>query len=178
MKFTMIVAASIAALSLAGCGEYTPTSDQQASAEQAQVTSEAQQQVGLPRVANFTEKKLATKIMEMRDNPNLLTYAYLQGMDGKLRCFGKGVGFGIPYSTQISNPQRVLRASEYPGTGPGGTIAQAEPNGLFMPAGADATWYMLIDPKTKQATPTYVEPHLTVSTFPLTGPSVAEPCQA
>lgn len=168
MKTSIIALAACAAL--AAC--QAPTTDDKASAEQERITQEAQQQVGLPRVANFTEKKLATKIMEMRDDPNLLTYAYLQGIDGKLRCFGKGIGFGIPYAVQLTNPQRAL--SSYHDTA---VIDQADPNGLFMPGGADATWYMLIDPKTGKATPTYVEPHLTVATFPLTGPSVAEACE-
>lgn len=164
--------AAAACVLLAACQNPTPSSDAKATSDQEKVTDEAYQQVGLPRITNFNEKKLATKIMEMRDNPNLVTYAYLQGMDGKLRCFGKGLGFGLPYGVQLTNPEKVVQnySESY------GTLPQSETNGLFPPSSVDATWYMLIDPKTGHAAPAYVEPHLTISTFPMNGPSVAEPC--
>ena len=55
-------------------------------------------------------------------------------------------------------------------------MPQAEPNGLYMPPDAEATWVMLINPANGEAVPTYVEPRITVSTFKLTGPAVSQPC--
>lgn len=171
MKIAIIFACALA-LTLSACGEYTPSAEAKDAAATEQLQAEASSQIGMPRVSNFTEKRLATKLAEMRDKPNLLTYAYVQGMDGMLRCFGKGVGFGIPYSTQITNPQKVAVHDSY-GIA---TTPQAEPNGLYMPENASATWYMLIDASTGEANPVYVEPNLTVSTKPLTGPAIAAPC--
>jgi hypothetical protein len=175
MKSQIVIAASLFAL--AGCTPPAPPSaERRATAETDRLQAEAHSQIGLPRINNFTEKRLATKLSELRDKPNLLTYAYVQGMDGMLRCFGKGVGFGIPYATQITNPSKVedLCSSSYCPE----VLPQAEPNGLYMPESASATWYMLIDPKSGEASPVYVEPNLTVSTKPLTGPAVAAPCAA
>lgn len=167
-----IAVAGLAAVSLAACQQQVSSDAEYADRVATEkLQAEANAQVGMPRVQNFTEKRLATKLAELRDKPNLLTYAYVQGMDGKLTCFGKGIGFGIPYSTQITNPQKADGSSYgyY-------TLPQAEPNGLYMPESATATWYMLIDPATGEASPVYVEPNLTVSTRPLTGPSVSAPC--
>jgi hypothetical protein len=164
--------ACVAAVALTACyGAPPATAVETDRAETNRLQNEAASQVGLPRVQNFTEKRLATKLAELRDKPNLLTYAYVQGIDGKLTCFGKGIGFGIPYSTQITNPQTI--EDRYEGDV---AIPQAEPNGLYMPDSAAATWYMLIDPATGEASPIYVEPSLTVSTRPLTGPAVSVPC--
>lgn len=173
MKLSPI--AVIVALGLAACNaQPTPSAEAQATAETNRLQGEAQSKIGLPRINSFTEKRLATKLAELRDKPDLLTYAYVQGMDGLLRCFGKGIGFGLPYSTQITNPQKIAeRRIDY-----GYAITpQAEPNGLYMPESASATWYMLVDPATGEASPVYVEPNLTVSTRPLTGPAVAAPCK-
>jgi len=47
------------------------------------------------------------------------------------------------------------------------TVPQADPNGLYMPQGLSATWLLMVDPKTKQARPVYVEPEIVVSPFKL-----------
>ena len=46
-------------------------------------------------------------------------------------------------------------------------VPQADPNGLFMPTGLSATWLMMIDPKTHEPRPVYIEPEIIVSPFPL-----------
>ena len=46
-------------------------------------------------------------------------------------------------------------------------MPQADPNGLFMPNSADGTWLMMINPKTGDVHPTYCEPRVLVSAFPL-----------
>lgn len=167
----LITTAALAAVALSGCGEVAPTAEEKATKETNRLQGEAHSQVGLPRVQNFTEKRLATRLVELRDKPDLLTYAYVQNLDGRLLCLGKGIGFGIPYSTQVTNPQKI--EDRYEGDV---AIPQAEPNGLYMPESAAATWFMLIDPATGKAEPVYVEPALTVSVTPLTGPAVAAPC--
>lgn len=165
-----IAISAVACLALAACGSPTPSAEQNDTKATERLQAEAQAVVGLPRIQAFTEKRLATKLAELRDKPNLLTYTYLLGMDGRLRCLGRSVGFGIPYSTQITNPQKA-------GGGSYGyfTLPQAEPNGLYMPESAAATWVMLIDAK-GEAQPTYIESDVTVSTTALTGPAIAAPC--
>lgn len=165
-----------AILALAACHEIpdSPSGEQKDRAQTKQLQAEAANEVGLPTIANFTEKKLAVKLMELRDQPNLATYTYVQGMDGRLICLGRSIGYGLPYATQITNPMTVERHDgEY--NGGNVVIPQPDPNTLYSPASADATWVMLVG-KDGQAKATYVEPKITVTLESLHGPAVAAPC--
>lgn len=135
---------------------------------------EANAQIGMPAIKNFQERKLAKMIFELRDQENLKTYAYIVNhMTGELVFIGECIGFGLPYSVQYTNPEKVWMENEVYGNGMssyndvGGTIPQADPNGLFMPQGLSATWLMMIDPETKEPRPVYVEPEIIVSPFKL-----------
>lgn len=128
--------------------------------QQEQLSAEANRQVGMPAITNFQERKLAKMIMELRDQNDLVCYAYIKSeYTGKLVYLGKCIGFGLPYSVQFTNPMRY----EYQGA----TLPQADPNGLFMPESAAATWVMLIDPSTNEPSPCYIESDVLISPFPL-----------
>jgi len=120
-----------------------------------QLLKEVNSQIGLPAIKNFQEKKLAKMIFELRDQENLVTYVYLQNLNGSLVFIGKAIGFGLPYSVQYTNPQQS------------GGRPQADPNGLYMPQGLSATWVMMIDPHTGKGRPVYIEPNVIISPFPL-----------
>jgi hypothetical protein len=125
---------------------------------------EAHAQVGMPAIHNFQERKLVKMLLEIRDKENIITYAYIVAkMTGKLVYLGKCIGYGIPYSAQFSNPEKLV--SEY--SVKSQKIPQPEPNGIFVPDGLSATWLMLIDKKTGKARPVYIEPSIIVSPFPL-----------
>ena len=126
---------------------------------------QAIEQVGMPAIVNFAEKRMMKDILEMRDR-NIPTTTYIVDMNGKLHKICDSMGFGLPYATQYTNPQRALRYSELPEHG-NLALPQADPNGLYSPASADGTWVQCIDPKTKKATVLYIEPHVIVSPFPL-----------
>lgn len=175
-RFLIPILAAAAAIFASGCLPDQPVSaERQQQHEVDQELAQANAQVGIAHPTNFTEKALANKIIDLRDTPNLATYTYLQGMDGKLRCLGRSIGFGLPYSTQTTNPEKQVEA-RYSYHDQTVVLPQAEPNGLYMPPSADATWVLLVNEKTGEAAPTYVEPHITVSTFPMTGPAVSAPC--
>lgn len=126
------------------------------------MAAEAASQVGMPGVVNFQEKRTVKMLYELRDNPNFRTFTYVRDLNGVLHKLCDSTGFGIPYATQFSNPQRMV------GDGHGvATLPQAEPNGLFMPASAEATWVMCLDPSDKKVKPVYVEDRITASPFPL-----------
>lgn len=161
-----------------GCsGDVKPTSDQVITKQQESNLANAARDVGMPAIVNYTEKHLVKQLYEMRDDPKLVTYTYLQGIDGRLTCLGTSIGYGIPYAVQFSNPQKQERPAyayhEYQSV----VIDQAEPNGLYPPSSTAGTWVFLYNPETKQGEPTYVEPNVTVSRFKLTGPSVSKECQ-
>ena len=163
IKMKKILFASLIALSLVSCMDFKPSADEIDRQKQEKLLQEGQKETGMPAIHNFQEKKLLKQIYELRDNEKIVNYAYLYNeMQGKLVFLGKCIGYGIPYSTQYSNPEKVVQ--EYSQSF--GALPQAEPNGLFMPSSSDGTWLMLID-KEGSPHPVYIEPKVIVSPFPL-----------
>ncbi len=165
----VLVAILIPALTMGGCdAAVTPSNaDQRQRKATAEAMAEADRQIGMPAITNFQERRLAKQIFELRDQENLTTYAYIVNhMTGDLVYIGQCVGFGLPYSVQYTNPERVAHQMEYNG-GSFGTLPQPDPNGLFMPQGLSATWLMMVDPRTSEVRPVYVEPEIVVSPFKL-----------
>ena len=125
--------------------------------------SESHRQVGMPKITNFQEKRVAKAVMEECDREDLICYAYLyNAFKGQLVFIGRCQGYGVPYSVQYTNPERPLRP-DYADTA---TIPQPDPSGLFKPQGLSATWLMMID-KDGKSRPVYIEPSIIVSPFPL-----------
>jgi len=157
---------------LASCGE-SSSADADADADMQKKTEqsmqEANRQVGMPAMVNYQEKKNLKWIYELCDKEDFICHAYLfNTMTGQVgQYLGECIGYGIPYSTQFSNPERVAKYSETPATGSNITLPQPEPNGLFKPEGLSATWLIMIDPETKEPRPVYVEPEIIVSPFKL-----------
>lgn len=136
----------------AGC-EIDSTSQERMNQED--LMREAGNQVGMPNISNFFEKKLAKKIFELRDDSNLITYAYTQNMDGKYVYLGTCIGYGLPYSTQYTNPEKYEHS--------GVTLPQADPNGLYSSDGLSATWLVLLDEETGEQSIIYAEPEIVVT---------------
>ena len=162
MRTLILTVAVLAATLLSSCDRTESSSEKEAAA-----TEKAMQEqiatVGMPAIKNWQEKKLAKMIFELRDQEDLITYAYIVNLNGQLIFLGKCIGYGLPYSTQYTNPMRTH--SSY--SGGYEILPQADPNGLYMPEGLSATWLMLIDPKTGDPRPVYIEPEIIVSPFPL-----------
>lgn len=134
--------------------------------QQEQMTMEATQQTGMPAIKNFNERKMAKMLFELRDQANLPTTTYLwseyQGVTKKL-C--NSFGYGLPYAVQYTNPEKVAASAHSYGYA---ILPQADPNGLFMPDSADATWIMCQNPAVpSDVRPVYVEPKIIVSPFTL-----------
>lgn len=145
---------------LAACDQ-TPTSTQIERRAQEEMSKRGVESVGFPAVNNFAEKRMMKDILELRDQMKP-TYTYIMDMNGRPHKICDSLGYGLPYATQYTNPQRTT--SDGHGIV---TIPQADPNGLFSPAGADGTWIMCVNPKTKKVEPQYIEPRVLVMTYPL-----------
>ena len=169
---TTVLAFIIVCVVLVGCrpqGEIQ-SSDQVQQAQQEVLMREATSQTGMPAIKNFRERKLLKEILELRDQEGLTTYTYLWNeFNGRLVFLGESIGYGIPYSTQFTAPEKLVW-----GKGPESeyrynmhNIPQAEPNGLFSPGSAEGTWVLLKDPNGKDVRPVYVEPRILVSPFRL-----------
>jgi hypothetical protein len=150
-----------ASLLLAGCGPPdVPVSDTTQARLQEQAAKEANAQVGMPGITNFTEKKMVRMLYELRDK-NISTFSYVMDINGGLWHLCDSIGFGLPYGVQFTNPEKIVgqQNSNYYYHG---LLPQAEPNGLFMPPTAEGTWVMCAAPGGK-IDPVYVEPRVITS---------------
>ena len=159
---------------LISCNEgQVPSADIDVQIQQEQQMREANAQTGLPAIVNFQEKKMLKMLYELRDQENLICHAYLfNQMNGEIgQYLGKCIGYGLPASTQYSNPMKLVDGEKmlerYADGNAIQPLPQAEPNGLFMPEGLSATWLMMIDPETNEPRPVYIEPLIIVSPFKL-----------
>lgn len=88
------------------------------------------------------ERWLAFKMIEIRNKSVKVAYAYqfvptANGLQTVFIC--ETLGYPIPYAVQTTNPQRIewiARGGNYSLV----TLDNPEPNMLYMPASADATW--------------------------------------
>lgn len=171
MRIALLIVALATLFLIVGCD--APTSDDTQRQQQEKILAEGTSQIGMPAIKNFRERKMAKDILELRDQEGLITYTYMENMNptpikgktalgGKLTYVGESVGYGLPYATQFTNPQKVDRSSSSYAV-----IAQADPNGLFSPASAEGTWVLLKDPNGVTTKPVYIEPRIVVSPFKL-----------
>ena len=163
-----IALASIAVLgvTLTGCIEVTPSSDEVQQEQQERILQEGNAQTGMPAIKNFRERKLLKQIIEMRDQDGLVTYTYtVPETTGRPVFLCNSIGYGLPAATQYTNPQKIENPPSIAGYY---VMPQADPNGLFSPSSAEGTWVMCTDPSGSGKTrPVYVEPRVIVSPFKL-----------
>jgi hypothetical protein len=146
---------------IAGCNFDTAEEAQQKQTEE--TLKEINTEIGFPNISNFQQKKLMKMIYELCDKEDLICYAYLKSdYSGELVFLGKCIGYGVPFSAQYTNPMKT-NGNYHDST----ALPQADPNGLYMPTSSSATWLMMIDPKTNEPRPVYIEPEILVSPFKL-----------
>ena len=160
MKKLLIILITLTVIFIIGCEKTNDTIQRE---QTEQLLGEAQRQIGMPNIVNFQQRKLMKMIYELCDKEDLICYAYIKSdYRGELIFIGKCLGYGIPFSAQYTNPEKITKNfSGY------FVLPQADPNGLFMPTSSSATWLMMIDPKTNKPRPVYIEPKIVVSPFKL-----------
>lgn len=154
-------------MSNSGCDETKMSSDEELQVKTENSLKESNRQIGIPSIINFQEKKNLKWIYELCDQEDVICHVYLMNeMNGTIgQYLGKCIGYGIPYSTQFSNPIKTV--DTWQANGFIEQLPQPEPNGLFKPEGLSATWLIMIDPESGKPRPVYVEPSIIVSPFKL-----------
>jgi len=154
-----------ATLALAGCNDIPQSSDTIQNQKQEELSKQSVESVGLPAIHNFQEKRIFKDILELRDQPNLVTYTYILDLNGRPHKICDSIGYGLPYATQYTSPQKLVSSwNNDHGRIP---MPQADPNGLFSPVSADGTWVLCKVPGKDNVKPVYIEPHVIVSPFPV-----------
>jgi hypothetical protein len=141
-------------------GDTRTNADKKQDDMQETLANEAQRQVGMPGITNFTERKIVRKLYELRDQ-EIATFTYIPDLNGRLWHLCDSIGYGLPYGVQFTNPHRPL----HPNFSSSSMQDQPEPNALFMPSTAEGTW-VICGTKT-DLKPVYVEPRVIVSPFKL-----------
>lgn len=161
--------ALVLVVALSACDNRPPTSDEKQTAEQERILQEGAAQVGMPAIKNHREQKLLKDILEMRDQEGLVTWTYTYNeYTGKPVFFCDSIGYGIPYATQFTSPQKVWKTGSCAGSCyHTEVVPQADPNGLFAPVSAEGTWVMCKNPNGDGIRPVYVEPKVISSPWPL-----------
>ena len=65
MKTRIVLVGLVAVL---GCEEHVPTTDEKQSREQAKALEQAHEQIGMPAISDFAEKRMMKDLYEARDN--------------------------------------------------------------------------------------------------------------
>jgi len=177
-NWSMIVLCALLVSFFSGCLEKDleqNSSDRKQAEATQKLLGEAERQVGMPNITNFQQRKMMKWIYELADKVDLITYTYIKNeMTGQFIFVGKSMGYGVPFSAQFTNPERIYDVEREGGAkekvGDNGEIQvvpQADPNGLFMPTSSSATWIIMINPVTGEPTPQYWEPQIVVTPKPL-----------
>lgn len=173
MKRILLIAG---VLTLAGCSvETNPAGRRQAQATRTAMDA-ADREIGMPRIANYSQRKLLKNAYEDMDQTTLV-YVYTQALDGRFVCLGQAVGYGVSLGTQFTAPTYPQVVD--PGAGFARGVyeqAQPEPNGLYMPDSGAATIVNLVDPLTGKARTALIEPDVVTTPGRLPASAVAVEC--
>jgi hypothetical protein len=164
MRHSYKVAASLAVVVML-CGAGSSCNDDTAVSEEQDQTDNAQQQLlrnqPIPTFDYSNERHNFIEIYKARQAA-VATFSYVQSpYTGKIMWQCNSIGYPIPYATQITNPSQVIWSNNA-----AGTVSQAEPNGLYSPAEAAATWVPCVD-SAGNITPVYEEKDVTVFLQPM-----------
>lgn len=160
MKKLLLGSVFVLVFGLTGCDQ---SADELQRQQQEKISEQGNMTVGMPGISNFFEKRLMKTILEMRDDPAMVTYTYITDFNGHLHLRCNSIGYGLPYATQYTNPSKIDSTF----SSQTHVLPQADPNGLFSPSAAEGTWVLCHDPKSNKNYPVYFEDRVTVSPFPL-----------
>ena len=148
---------------LAGCSSRTTA--QYAESEQLSLgTSSIVQNQPVPNLGGYSlERDLLSQLILLR-NEKLTTYTYMFQF-GTLVEICPSMGYPFPYATQLTAPEVYYMN--------GVTIPQSEPNTLYSPTSADASWVMCV--RNGQLIPEYFEDRVFAIPYRIKADRVLEP---
>lgn len=152
MKKT-IVLALVLALALTSCWGASQTDVEQS--QQKEAVSSITQNQPVPDLGGYSFERQIVIETYIARNHTIATYSYMFTMDGKIVEICPSIGYPIPYSTQLTNPQ-IPTYAHVNGSAVEGVVANPEPNGLYPPDNAAATLVQCVNPD-GSVSPVYIE---------------------
>ena len=118
------------------------SSDQMAYRQQEQGTRQLVQNQPVPNLGGWSFERQVVIDAYRQRNGTVATWTYtFVGETGEMLEICASIGYPIPYATQITNPN------------------YSEPNGLYSPASAEASWVNCVNAD-GSVSPTYWEPRV------------------
>ena len=147
-------------LSLAITGCYADTQSDAENKQQSLIVSAITENQKIPDLGGYSfERQIVIETVLARNN-TVSTYTYQITMTGFIIEICPSVGYPIPYSTQLTNPQIPTRLKVDSAEGGvyflEGVVANPEVTGLYPPVSADATWIQCAN-SDGSVTPVYYE---------------------
>lgn len=142
----------IVAVLLGGCVDSTAYREEQQQVEIA--NQEIVRNQPAPNLGGWSfERHIVTEVYKAR-NRTISTYTYtIFPYTGQIVEICASVGYPIPYSTQLTSPERIAERYTQGGFA---IVTNPEPNGLYPPDNAAATIVNCVNPD-GTVTPVYVE---------------------
>lgn len=151
----------VLAFVLVACGETTVSDVEQAQQQAGNMAIVQNQPV--PDLGGYSFERQVVIETYLARNNTISTFSYLFTFDGKIIEICPSIGYPIPYSTQLTNPQKI-DTTYFEGLGRiSGVTNNAEPNSLYTPPDSAATLVQCVNPD-GSVSPAYVEDN--VMAFP------------
>jgi len=159
-----VLAAVFVVFVMAGCQDTSTT------AESESVMKQQKQMLTSQPIPSFNwslERDLLIQLYNIR-NERVSTHSVWRSNHGMVEGDCPSIGYGIPYDTSLTNPQRATaQAADKRYTSESlATIEQAEPNGIFASKNTAATWVFCVG-SAGALNPVYVETKVTAYPYPV-----------
>lgn len=157
MKKFLVLLVVVSAL-LAACGNIQTNSANIEHTQQETGIKAIIQNQPVPDLGGWSfERHIVIQTYIARNKGTIATFSYLMTLDGKVIEICPSIGYPIPYSTQLTNPMQISENwQEGWYAHEAGVIGNPEPNGLYPPESAAATFVNCVNPD-GSVTPTYFE---------------------
>lgn len=144
-KIVAVVPVVILAIGLSACsvGSTAPTGQAAENQQQKQDTTNLESSQPLPAVY-YSQERANLIDIELAEVNDVRTTSFVVGNNGDVLMYScPSIGFGIPDSASLSNPDQVENDS-YPSGGAAVTIGQMDPTGIYAPASSAGTWLICL----------------------------------
>lgn len=156
MRFPTLLTALLASMCIGANGCQSADSAEHATVDSQQSVYVRNQPI--PTFQWSLERHLLVQLYQAR-NQSVTTYSYvINQFNGSIMWSCTSLGFPIPATTQLTNPQRVANQNA--------VIPQPEPNGVFAPPDTNGTW-VLCAGDDGNLEPVYIEEHVRTFTRPM-----------
>lgn len=162
MKRIFVILSIFVGLMVSGCSPVdNSNSNSKETDQQARAVSSIVDNQPIPDLGGYSfERQVVIETYIARNN-TITTYSYLMTLNGQIIEICPSIGYPIPYSTQLSAPEKLapnnlMTINGFSTSPENSVIPQSEPNGLYPPDNAAATLVQCVQ-SDGSVSPVYIE---------------------